>query len=105
MGYAVAEISVAFDHMRESALNSSSSLFPMAYCGACGKLVLTALAFDDNDKAPRRCCAHCDQPIRSAIEWVKAEELDHLGYGFGSPARSGKGCGGGCGGSCSSRRN
>ncbi|HEX4209530.1 MAG TPA: hypothetical protein VHY56_03990 [Candidatus Binataceae bacterium] len=93
--------------MREKALNSSSS-FPMAHCEACGKFVLTALAYDDNhDDGPRhRLCAHCDQPINSPLEWVMAAELEQRGYVFGAPAPSGKGCSsGGCGSSCGVRRN
>jgi hypothetical protein len=90
--------------MREAALNPSSS-FPMAHCDACDKLVLTALAFDDDDVA-RRHCAHCDNPIASSIEWVRATELEQRGYLLGAPAPSGKSCGtGGCGTSCATRRN
>jgi hypothetical protein len=90
--------------MREVVPDPSSS-FPMAHCDACDKLVLTALAFDDDDNANRR-CAHCDHPVTSALEWVRASELQQRGYTFGAPAPSGKGCGsGGCGSSCGTRRN
>jgi hypothetical protein len=90
--------------MREAAVNPSSS-FPMAHCEACGKLVLTALAFDDDDAEHRR-CAHCDNPIGGPLEWVRAAELEQRGYTFGAPAPSGKSCStGGCGTSCATRRN
>jgi hypothetical protein len=91
--------------MREMALNASSS-FPMAQCDICGKLVLTALAFDDNGR--QRLCVHCDQPVGTSLEWVIATELEERGYTIGTPKPSGKGCGsggGGCGTSCGTRRN
>jgi len=86
--------------MREVALHSASS-FPMAQCRECGKIVLTAIAFDD--RGEQRICVHCDSPAGSAIEWVDAAELEQRGYFFGAPAAKAKGCGGGCGTSCGTR--
>jgi hypothetical protein len=79
---------------------SNSTSFPMAHCARCGKLVLTAVAFDGDSRQRR--CAHCDGLIDSAVEWIQANELEERGYFIGKPKPAGKGCGGGC--ACSTRR-
>lgn len=88
--------------MREAAVNSSS--FPISRCKACGKTVLTYLAFGA-DGEEQRLCVHCDNLIESALAWVTAEELEAEGYSIGAPSTKpvGGGCGSGCGGACSTR--
>jgi hypothetical protein len=74
----------------------------MAHCDRCGKLVLTAVAFDSGSRQRR--CAHCDALIGSAVEWIAAADLEQRGYFIGTPKPVTKGCGGGCGSSCGTRR-
>ncbi len=77
------------------------SSFPMAFCGACDKTVLTHVGFDD-DGNEHRMCVHCDAPIDERLDWVDAEELEATGYFIGSPPVQ-KACGSGCG-SCGTKR-
>jgi len=78
--------------MRESSVESSG--FPLASCAACGKTVLTYVAFDAAERE-YRACVHCDGAVEG-VRWAPADEVETLGYDFGAPA--GRGCSGGCSG-------
>jgi hypothetical protein len=84
--------------MRELAVNTSS--FPLASCAACGKTVLTYVAFDAAGQE-QRACVHCDRAVEGTLRWVMADELETLGYDFGAPPS--RGCGSGCSGCSMSR--
>ncbi len=87
--------------MRDSSIDGTS--FPIGRCERCGKSVLTYVALA-SDGAERRFCTHCDAPLDGEPEWVSAEELESLGYYFGSRPPVAGGCGCGAGGGCS-RKN
>jgi hypothetical protein len=63
--------------------------------------VLTYISASDNGEEVRR-CVHCDVTMEQRLEWVGADELEDLGYYFGTPPEKPKGgcSSGGCG-SCS----
>ncbi len=88
--------------MRDQVATTSS--FPVAQCGACGKSVLTCVMIDEAG-VEYRACAHCDTPVAGEVSWVSAKELESTGYEIGGPrpSKSG-GCGCGSGG-CGIRRN
>ncbi len=82
--------------VRDPAIGEAS--FPIARCDSCDRSVLTYLRLD-GDGVERRFCTHCDAAVTEKLEWVSADELESVGYYFGSrpPASGGCGCGsGGC---------
>jgi hypothetical protein len=93
---------VGVSAMRDELTDSTS--FPVARCEGCGKTVLTYVALDP-DGAERRFCTHCDASVEGEPEWVSAEELESIGYYFGSRPPAGGGCGCGASGGGCSRKN
>jgi hypothetical protein len=72
--------------------------FPIGWCAACARHVLTH-ADPEADGAQGRLCVHCDAPIDAELRAVEQGELDAHGYAVIENYNCGNpNCGGGrCG--------
>ena len=84
--------------MRTMQEETSPLEFPVGWCTACGRHVLTHVGPYDDDTG-RRLCVHCDAAVDAEVKAVQQGELDRHGYALvedfncGSPNCGGGRCG------------
>jgi hypothetical protein len=85
--------------MRSMQEPSSAPLeFPVGWCAACGRHVLTHLD-PGTDDSENRLCVHCDAQVDAELRAVEQGDLDSHGYALienfdcGSPNCGGGRCG------------